>query len=86
MKVKEFESYRAMYCGLCKQLKADYGFLPRMLLNYDLVTVALLADGLSGETGSPCRERCIANPLQKRCVQKGTQGLRLAAAGLVLLS
>ena len=56
MKVKEFESYRAMYCGLCKQLKADYGFLPRMLLNYDLVTVALLADGLSGETGSPCRE------------------------------
>ncbi|WP_283129067.1 DUF5685 family protein, partial [Allofournierella massiliensis] len=22
MKVKEFESYRAMYCGLCKQLKA----------------------------------------------------------------
>ena len=70
MKVKEFESYRAMYCGLCKQLKADYGFLPRMLLNYDLVTVALLADGLSGETGSPCRERCIANPLQKRCMQK----------------
>jgi len=86
MKVKEFESYRAMYCGLCKQLKADYGFLPRMLLNYDLVTVALLADGLSGETGSPCRERCIANPLQKRCMQKGTQGLRLAASGLVLLS
>lgn len=86
MKVKEFESYRAMYCGLCKQLKTDYGFLPRMLLNYDLVTVALLADGLSGETGRPCRERCIANPLQRRCVQKETQGLRLAAAGLVLLS
>lgn len=86
MKVKEFESYRAMYCGLCKQLKADYGFLPRMLLNYDLVTVALLADGLSGEMGSPCRERCIANPLQRRCVQKETRGLRLAAAGLVLLS
>ncbi len=85
MKVKEFESYRAMYCGLCKQLKTDYGFWPRMLLNYDLVTVALLADGLTGEEGSPCMERCIANPLQKRCVQKKTQGLRLAAAGLVLL-
>lgn len=86
MKVKEFESYRAMYCGLCKQLKADYGFLPRMLLNYDLVTVALLADGISGEQGSPCMERCIANPIKKRCMQKHTQGLKLAAAGLVLLS
>lgn len=86
MKVKEFESYRSMYCGLCKQLKKDYGFLPRMLLNYDLVTVALLADGLSGEQGSPCMERCIANPLHKRCMQRRTSGLRLAAAGLVLLS
>ena len=86
MKVKEFESYRAMYCGLCKQLKKDYGFWPRMLLNYDLVTVALLADGISGEQGSPCMERCIANPIKKRCMQKNTQGLQLAAAGLVLLS
>lgn len=86
MKVKEFESYRAVYCGLCKQLKADYGFWPRMLLNYDLVTVALLADGISGDGGAVCRERCIANPLQRRCLQKHTQGLHLAAAALVLLS
>ncbi len=86
MKVKEFEHYRAMYCGLCKTLKQNYGFWPRMLLNYDLVTVALLADGLSGEAGFPCHERCMASPVKKRCVQKNTQGLQLAAAGLVLLS
>lgn len=86
MKVKEFESYRAVYCGLCKQLKADYGFVSRFLLNYDLVTVALLADGLSGQQGSPCAERCIASPVRKRCLLRRTEGLRLAAASLVLLS
>lgn len=86
MKVKEFESYRAVYCGLCKQLKQDYGFASRMLLNYDLVTVALLADGLSGQAGRPCAERCIANPLHKRCMLHDTAGLGLAAAALVLLS
>lgn len=86
MKVREFESYRAVYCGLCKQLKTDYGFASRMLLNYDLVTVALLADGLSGEAGRPCAERCMANPLHKRCMLHATAGLRLAAAALVLLS
>lgn len=57
-----------------------------MLLNYDLVTVALLADGISGEKGSPCMKRCMANPLRRRCMHAGTQGLRLAAASLVLLS
>ena len=86
MKVREYECYRAVYCGLCMQLKADYGFVSRMLLNYDLVTVALLADGLSGQQGSPCMKRCIANPLRRRCMHAGTDGLRLAAASLVLLS
>ena len=86
MKVREFESYRSVYCGLCKQLKRDYGFASRMLLNYDLVTVALLADGLSGEEGRPCAQRCIASPLRKRCMLQETRGLRLAAAALVLLS
>ena len=86
MKVREYECYRAVYCGLCMQLKADYGFVSRMLLNYDLVTVALLADGISGEKGSPCMKRCMANPLHRRCMHAGTQGLRLAAASLVLLS
>ena len=86
MKVREYECYRAVYCGLCMQLKADYGFVSRMLLNYDLVTVALLADGISGEKGSPCMKRCMANPLRRRCMHAGPQGLRLAAASLVLLS
>lgn len=86
MKVREYECYRAVYCGLCMQLKADYGFVSRMLLNYDLVTVALLADGISGEKGSPCMKRCMANPLRRHCMHAGTQGLRLAAASLVLLS
>ena len=86
MKVREYECYRAVYCGLCMQLKADYGFVSRMLLNYDLVTVALLADGISGEKGAPCMKRCMASPLRRRCMHAGTGGLRLAAASLVLLS
>ena len=85
MKVKEFESYRAVYCGLCQQLKADYGFSARMLLNYDLVLVALIADSLAGEMGAVRCSRCIASPAVKRHMLNSTGGLRLAAASLVLL-
>lgn len=84
LKVREFECYRAMYCGLCMQLKKDYGFVSRLLLNYDLVTVALLADGLSGQQGCPRARRCVANPIRRRCMQHNTDGLRLAADALVL--
>ena len=83
MKVKEFEAYRSVYCGLCKQLADDYGLLGRMFLNYDLVLVSLMADGLSGQEGRPCAERCMVNP-RRRCMLRDTEGLRLAADGLIL--
>lgn len=85
MRIKEFESYRAVYCGLCKQLNQDYGAISRMLLNYDMVLLSLLADGLSGQQGKPELQRCIANP-KKRCMLTDTRGLRLAADCTVLAS
>ena len=32
--VKEYDTFRAYYCGLCRQL-AEYGIKGRLLLNYD---------------------------------------------------
>lgn len=84
LRVREWESYRAYYCGLCKELGREYGFLSRFVLNYDLVLLALTADSLAGECGKACGERCIANPLQKHPVCQSTPGLRLAADGLIL--
>ena len=86
MRVRDFETYRACYCGLCKQLGQSYGLFSRFLLNYDLVLVALLADALSGEKGIFKNEGCFANPLAKRPTLHDTGGLRLAADGLILLS
>lgn len=84
LKVREWQAYRAAYCGLCKELKREYGFAARLFLNYDLVLLALVADGLSGTQGMCSPERCIANPLEKRPVCATTTGLALAADALVL--
>ena len=35
LKVKEWEAYQGIYCGLCKQLTERYGLFARMTLNYD---------------------------------------------------
>ena len=46
LKVKEWEAYQGIYCGLCKQLAERYGLFARMTLNYDFVFLAVLDMGL----------------------------------------
>lgn len=84
LRVREWHAYRAYYCGLCKELKREYGFLPRMLLNYDLVLPALLADGAANAAAPMAPERCIANPIERRPMCGRSDGLALAADALVL--
>ncbi|MEG2165695.1 MAG: DUF5685 family protein [Ruthenibacterium sp.] len=84
LKVREWYAYRAYYCGLCKELKREYGFVARLLLNYDLVLLAMLADSLADVQSTACAERCIANPLSKQPVCQTSGGLALAADCLVL--
>lgn len=86
LKVREFDTYRGHYCGLCKQLGKDYGQISRLFLNYDLVLLGLLSDALSGQQGEVRCVGCIVNPAAKRCMRYGTDGLALAADSLIMLS
>ncbi len=84
LKVSEWYTYRAMYCGLCKELKRKYGFTARFFLNYDFVFLALMADAINESDLDFNREACIANPTKKRPVCTGTPGLSYAADALIL--
>lgn len=42
LKVKEWESYQAVYCGLCTAMGRKYGFLSRFFLSYDFTLLAML--------------------------------------------
>ena len=67
MTQEEQERFRGAYCGLCHTLKQRYGQCARMILNYDLVFLAILLDDGGAYT---CEEkRCMVHPLKKRkCV------------------
>ena len=65
LKVREYETYRAAYCGLCRSLKKRHGRLGQMTLSFDMTFLALLLGGLyEPETVSGCG-RCLAHPMQK---------------------
>ena len=81
---EEQQLYRACYCGLCHTLGRRYGVFARMILNYDLVFLAmLLSDGEAPRCG---RRQCLIHPIHPRCFCEETQALDAAADVSVLLT
>lgn len=71
LRLKDYDRYRAAYCGLCRALGKQYGFPARFLVNYDLTFLYLLRTACepAAETGlcwCPARvcgrKRCIRDP------------------------
>lgn len=86
LKVKEWEAYQGIYCGLCKQLAERYGLFARMTLNYDFVFLAVLDMGLREGSIRFCRQNCIAHPFRKRTCCCANESLALCCDVAMLLS
>ncbi len=85
LKCKEYDRYRAAYCGLCRTMRQRHGWLAPMLLNYDFTFLALLLEE-SGEERPLCRGRCHANPLKKLPMCGESPSLALAADESMVLA
>ena len=49
LKVREQESYRALYCGLCREMGRCDGQCARLTLSYDFVFLTLVRLSVTGE-------------------------------------
>lgn len=65
LKVREYEEYKSVYCGLCKYLGKDYGIISRLTLSYDCTLIAMLIMSLRNENIEFAKKRCAVNPLKK---------------------
>lgn len=80
MKMREYELYRAIYCGLCRSMGSYTGQLSRFTLNYDYVFLAAIRFLASGATPTVSKKCCIAHPLKKRTFVHDCEELRYSAA------
>lgn len=85
--VREYEFYRATYCGVCRAMKRHTGMLSNVTLSYDSVFLALVrmlyipdADFLAEN------KRCIAHPLTKRPMLKENEALEYTARAFAILA
>ncbi|MBE3102352.1 MAG: hypothetical protein IMZ47_08815 [Firmicutes bacterium] len=86
LKIREFEIYKAYYCGVCKAIGKRHGNIPRLTLTYDTTFLALLLSSISDESFKITREGCIAHPLKKRKIIKDSEIIDYAADMNIILS
>jgi len=79
MKIKDYEKFKAYYCGLCNSIKKNFGNLPRLTLNYDMTFLAILLDSLSENKYNFIKFKCLIHPLKKRIMINNNEALDYAA-------
>lgn len=66
LRMKEYDSYRAVYCGLCRQMGKSFGPFARLVLSYDFAFLCMLSYAVSQEDAPQIsRCRCCVNPLNR---------------------
>ncbi|MBQ9965989.1 MAG: hypothetical protein IJP22_04595 [Clostridia bacterium] len=85
MKIKEYDTYKAIYCSLCKQLGKKYGILSRLTLSYDFTFLALLEMALKEDCPQFVQGRCTFNPLKKCNYCKDTLNFDMSCAAAMIM-
>lgn len=85
LKVREWERFQEVYCGLCHTIRRHYGILQTTLLSYDCTYLALLLDSMEECGGETCRKRCVMHPFRKkRCACESVGMVRAASVSVIL--
>ena len=85
LKVKDLKKYKAYYCGLCRELKKQYGTPGQMTLTYDMTFAIVLLTSLYESQTEAEFHRCKAHPVKKQAMLRN-EITRYAADMNVLLA
>lgn len=66
LKFREFDVYRAYYCGLCHSLSKRHGLSGQLTLSYDMTFLVILLSSLYEPEHSVASKRCIVHPLKRQ--------------------
>ena len=85
--VKDYEFYKATYCGICRAMKKHTGVLSNVTLSYDSVLLALVRMLYVPDSEiSAGMRRCIAHPLKKRCMLNENSAIEYTARAFAILT
>lgn len=86
LKVREWERFQSVYCGLCHAIRRQYGVMQTVMLSYDCTYLALVLCALEENGGETCKKRCMMHPFRRRACAAQSAGMQRAAAVSVILT
>ncbi len=86
LKVREYNLFKAYYCGLCKALGKEFNQLVRIGLSNDFAFLALLLSANLYEREEISAQRCIYNPMSKKPIVKTNRAVQYSAYMSVILA
>ena len=85
--VREYDFYRATYCGICRSMKKHTGLLSNITLSYDSVFLALVRMLYISDCDiSSGMKRCIAHPMKKKCMLNENPATEYTARAFAILT
>lgn len=66
LRVHEYETYKAYYCGLCKTLLRRYSPAATAVVNFDCTFLYLLGDSLATGKNELSKCRCVLHPVEPK--------------------
>ena len=79
LRLKDITKYSNFYCALCDQLKKDYGFASRFILNYDITFLLLLLNHFDDNETKNRKFRCPYNLFKIKKVRLSAGALQYSA-------
>ena len=86
LRVREYEYYRGVYCGLCRALGKCGGQCARLTLSYDFAFMALVRMAIENKAPAFSQRRCVAHPFHKHNIADNNSALEFCAAASLLLA
>lgn len=86
LRVREYEYYRASYCGLCRSMGKCTGQCSRLTLSFDVAFLCNVRMALTGEVPQFKPRRCVAHPIRRRMMMEPNDSLRYGAYASAILN
>lgn len=86
LRLRDSECYRAIYCGLCRQMGKCTGQCSRLSLSYDFAFLAAFRMSLTNETLHFGKKRCLVHPFKKRNMATSSPSLAYCVDASAILT
>lgn len=84
--VAEHEAYKAVYCGLCREMGRVTGQMSRMTLSYDFAFLAFLRMAIEKTPTTFRKKGCVAHPFKKKTFAESNVVLTYCAGATAILA